>query len=581
MKSSTRMQKLSMPWWIKLSDALYKMQLPHYGGKYSMERMLALEEYAHNTSLLRVLLVIISPAAFTAAVLIIQDSAPLQDPSNGWQANWGFWVRAGILGFANGHEAITQIPPWLNVPRFSSRQIFVFSLFTGLGIVAGGIAVAEIWVFPIPFFLLTLSLVLSAVLIGLMRIVAGSSGFRLIASRKDELSRLNNVASLETLMCAGYPAYQVLFTKVNHTPFELPVLLMLSVIKLVMKRVFRSAATHEEDMIPKQVIFTVDLFNSFYLATFMQRLQPSTLLVVMLVDIAESTIELRELYQRTRKILAQLNEVTTLQENSYQTGSLLNAVRRLILQNATSIQKTIHGDSRIRSCIVHDLSTESRNLLEYLDKTVSDSSNKTKQSKASPLSQFGSVAPIPGRIASERLSGSGWLSGTANDVVATAKLAPGTLQQSTQIEMQSKVEKVRRRSPAANEATVIHDSLEVLFTSECLVLTEYVEIIIPSIYGLFILVMVHLPSAKYHSEMEGVTLETVGGMVSRIFVYALLELFSFTVLAIITKRNCGIHVLYQLAFVLETEMAFVPSKLVLWILFTLTYRVTHFGKRPY
>ncbi|KAG7387118.1 hypothetical protein PHYPSEUDO_014638 [Phytophthora pseudosyringae] len=99
----------------------------------------------------------------------------------------------------------------------------------------------------------------------------------------------------------------------------------------------------------------------------------------------------------------------------------------------------------------------------------------------------------------------------------------------------------------------------------------------PIIYGVFILVTVHLPSAQYHSEMEGVTLDNVGGMVSRMFVYALLEVLSFVALAVITKRNCGIHVLHQVAFVLESEIAFVPSKLILWVLYTLTYRVAHFG----
>ncbi|EGZ19511.1 hypothetical protein PHYSODRAFT_496304, partial [Phytophthora sojae] len=235
--------------WLKLSDAIYKLQLAHYGGKYSIERMLAFEEYSRNTTFFHVVLVVMSPPIFTAAVLLCQEVVPLQDPTEGGLANWGFWVRAGVLGIANGHEVITQIPPWLSVPSFTTRQIAIYSFFSGIGLVAGGIIVAEVWVFPIPFFLMTLSLVLSAVLIGLMRVIAGGPAFRHIASRKEELRRLNNVATLETLMCAGYPLYQVLFTNVNNTPYELPVILMLSVIKLVMKRVFRSAASHEEDMI--------------------------------------------------------------------------------------------------------------------------------------------------------------------------------------------------------------------------------------------------------------------------------------------------------------------------------------------
>ncbi|KAG6616687.1 uncharacterized protein IUM83_13118 [Phytophthora cinnamomi] len=126
-------------------------------------------------------------------------------------------------------------------------------------------------------------------------------------------------------------------------------------------------------------------------------------------------------------------------------------------------------------------------------------------------------------------------------------------------------------------AGALQEALEVLFASECIVLTEYVEVFVPIIYGAFILVMVHLPSAKYHTEMMGVTHENANNMVSRMFVYALLEFLSFVILAVVTKRICGIQIIYQLAFVLETQMASVLTKVMLWLLVTLTYRVVHFG----
>lgn len=50
------------------------------------------------------------------------------------------------------------------------------------------------------------------------------------------------------------------------------------------------------------------------------------------------------------------------------------------------------------------------------------------------------------------------------------------------------------------------------------------------------------------------------------------------VLGQITKRNCGINALYQLAFVLEKQMAFIQVTLLMGVLMTLTFRVVHFGK---
>lgn len=116
------------------------------------------------------------------------------------------------------------------------------------------------------------------------------------------------------------------------------------------------------------------------------------------------------------------------------------------------------------------------------------------------------------------------------------------------------------------------------FTSECLVLSEYMEAIVPLIYGIFVFAVAHTPGAEYHSDLNGVTRANVTEITSSIFAYALMEFSSFIVFALIKKTTCGVSALYQLAFVLETQTLFVQSTLMLWILMTLSYRVEHFGK---
>ncbi|KAG6957638.1 hypothetical protein JG687_00009866, partial [Phytophthora cactorum] len=133
-----------------------------------------------------------------------------------------------------------------------------------------------------------------------------------------------------------------------------------------------------------------------------------------------------------------------------------------------------------------------------------------------------------------------------------------------------------RSSSIVDSSDVLVETLEVLFTAECLILTEYLEIIVPVLYGTDMFAMTHLPNAQYHTEMVGVTRENVTNMVAKFFINAVLELLSFMFLAVSMKRNCGIDAFYQLAFVLQTQMQFVLSKLILWMVFTLTFRVTHF-----
>ncbi|RLN96496.1 hypothetical protein BBJ28_00025414 [Nothophytophthora sp. Chile5] len=96
-------------------------------------------------------------------------------------------------------------------------------------------------------------------------------------------------------------------------------------------------------------------------------------------------------------------------------------------------------------------------------------------------------------------------------------------------------------------------------------------------YANFILVMVRLPSAQYHTELAGITRENVGATVNKVYVYALLEFASFVLLAVMMQRKCGVRALYHLSFVLETQMPLIQGKLMTWMLLTLTSRVVHFA----
>lgn len=66
-----------------------------------------------------------------------------------------------------------------------------------------------------------------------------------------------------------YPVYEVLFGRAKNTSYELPVILLLPALKLLMKFAFAICAANKEDIVPSQVIFTVEFYNTFYyMATF-------------------------------------------------------------------------------------------------------------------------------------------------------------------------------------------------------------------------------------------------------------------------------------------------------------------------
>ncbi|EGZ06287.1 hypothetical protein PHYSODRAFT_341557 [Phytophthora sojae] len=134
-------------------------------------------------------------------------------------------------------------------------------------------------------------------------------------------------------------------------------------------------------------------------------------------------------------------------------------------------------------------------------------------------------------------------------------------------------------SPASTEdnSTLQEDLLAVLFTTECLIATAYLEVLVPLFYSLYVCVMVRIPSARYHTDMAGLSRDNAGSTVFSVFLFGLVQVVWFVVLLAVIKRNCRMKALYQLAFMLETQKALVQGKLMLWMVLTLSFRVVHFG----
>ncbi|RLN55143.1 hypothetical protein BBJ28_00016394 [Nothophytophthora sp. Chile5] len=480
----------------KLSRFWFALQLGHHGGEYSIERLLALDEYTQSTPLSRVLLVGLGTPLPMMVLIISQESVPLQDPRGGWRANYGFWIRFGLLGGVLTYAIGVHLRCLIEGVFISSRQLALLIGFAAVGLPAVAMGIAEYWVFPIPFAQISLNMIYVTLFIGSFRVIVGKSAIHQMLTHRKHLVRYVSFIGVQLLMSIIYPAYQVLFDAVTDTPYELAVILLLPVVKLIMKNILSRAISHMEDLVPETVIFTVDFFNALYVATCMQRATSTlTVALIMAIDFSQTALALHRLHQRTRSILARLHQTA---DPTKKGESLVTAIR-VLCRNPHKIEN--QARSSIRRFIAANSMTEN------------------------PAS-------------------------LAEDITA--------------------VEGARCRS------NIVHETLEMLFTSECLVLTEYLKVVIPLLYGNFILMMVHLPNAQYHTELKGITHDNVNATVHTIFIYAALEFVSFAVLATVLQRNCSMQVLYQLAFMLETHMPLVQSKLMSWMLITLSYRVIHF-----
>lgn len=112
---------------------------------------------------------------------------------------------------------------------------------------------------------------------------------------------------------------------------------------------------------------------------------------------------------------------------------------------------------------------------------------------------------------------------------------------------------------------------------EYLVLVEYIESVIPTIYVAYLSVLTQLPSAKYYPHTQKLTSSQFLTNVGSIMLYASMEMLTIVLLQLVLRRKFGFSLFYQLAFVLETEMGVLQSRLFVWITPLLQLTLVHYG----
>ncbi|KAG7383984.1 hypothetical protein PHYPSEUDO_003153 [Phytophthora pseudosyringae] len=526
----------------KLLRLWKRMQVSYYGGKYSIHRVLALNEYTTNTSLARVLLVFVATPLPMVALVYGQELIPLQALSEGWSANYGMWIRTAVLACVTTHAVVVQATYLIDDFAVSTSQLLLLYLCVPASVVALAAVVAAHFVFPIPFFVLFVAPPFYGLLITSVRIVVGARAMSQMLTHRGQVSRCVRFVCAQTSTVFIFPVYEMLFRAAEGTRYQLPVILLLPVIKVMIKNVVLHYAKSLEDMIPVEVIFTADFFNAVYVATCMQSASSAiTVSAITITDLSQTIITLYGMQRRTTSILSRLRRTV---QHVADKDNMLTMIC-ILCRNPASFRKQAYTGIRKRSCLPHHISMMSKRVLESLDEIIQEAAAEPVNVQAS--SEF-SVGPRNPSI-----------------------LYPNVFPQPVK-------NKLSRRHPNLQRSTILLESLETLFTTECLIITAYVEAFMPLFYCSYMLIMVHLNNAQYHTEMKGVTHENVGATILPLFAFGLLQIVAFVLLVVVIKRNCGMEALYQLGFVLETQRSLIQCKMMLWMVITLSFRVIHFGK---
>ncbi|KAF1788292.1 hypothetical protein GQ600_26973 [Phytophthora cactorum] len=456
---------------IKLLRVWQHMQLSYYGGKYSIHRVLALDEYCRNTSLSRVLLVCLATPLPMVALIFGQELIPLQELSEGWSASYGMWIRAAVLVGINHHESKTS--------TVRDHAAIVVAL---------AMVVASNFVFPIPFFILFVTPPFYLLLIVMLRVVIGSNDYRQMLKNRVQVVRCVRFVCAQTSTVFIFPVYEMLFNAAEGTEYQLPVILLLPVIKVALKNLVLYFAKALDDMAPVEVIFTADFFNAIYVATSIKSSTSiAAISAITITDLSQTFIMLYGLQRRTATILSRLGQAS---DNPTSTDTVLSIMSGFC-RNSEVLQKEAHTGIRRRSCLPHQISAIDKSLLDSLEQTLGvESPTKAPviqpdpNNSSSPFRENNSSMNCLRRIC-ERSHVNG--------------IYP--------IVHNSEMESYTRTT--SKDSNILLESLQILFTTECLVTTAYLEAFMPLFYSSYMVLMVHLPNVRYHLEMAKVTRENI------------------------------------------------------------------------
>ncbi|GMF16651.1 unnamed protein product [Phytophthora fragariaefolia] len=498
------------------------------------------------------------------ALTFLLELVPLQEPSDGWKANYGFWIRVAAVTFVIAQPSTGEAVYFIESFNISAYQLTSLSGGIAVMFTACAIVISANTVFPIPFFILVLTPIYNIIHIVLFRVILGAQMLRQILAQRKQLIQYMHFLHAQIMMVFVYPIYEVLFHFVEGSKYQIPVILLLPLIKVIIKNIVLRCTMHVEDQTPEMVIFTVDFFNAIYLATCMQSAtSPITISVIIITDLSQTIVMVYGIHRRTHCILSMIRDSIpgiAVKDNLLTTMCIM-------CRNQSILGWQTGYNINIFSSFPHRISPEDDIFLKTL--------------RTTDLPQ--AVVPAPTIL--DIPSRENCVEPSQLCLICTRNRRNNIYPDVLVLSDNAKEKRTHDKSKAAHcslseQPSILRYSLETLFTTESLVVTSYLETIIPIIYATYIMAMAHLPNAHFHSEMQGVTQANAVSTILPLLVFGLLQIVSFVLLVAVVKRNCGMELFCQLAFVLETHMWSIMSKLMVWMMITLCFRVVHFGTSP-
>eukprot|EP00644_Phytophthora_capsici_P002788 jgi/Phyca11/124954/e_gw1.55.202.1 len=303
-----------------------------------------------------------------------------------------------------------------------------------------------------------------------------------------------------------------------------------------------------EDFIPELVAFTVDFFSALFVSACMTTSGSAILSVMFIVsDVAQGLLEFHEVRMNAKVIMNILHrDPKSKRTNSFEATDLIAMILR-VARNPRGFRVTRIENVRLRACLPHPLTEEQEMRLQTL--------------QASGIFGSGTLT------GSRKRSIIRWL---PSQFSTNASIYP----EDTEASVRTASKDYSARSKRETAKKLVEQGLQLLFHCEYLALVEYVECIVPLIFVTYESILKQLPNAVYYpgsTDSWGMT------AVMNLLAFSALEIGTFVLFVRFLQQKFAFSPLYQLAFVLETQVYLVQAKLLIEVVTLLQSKLAHFG----
>ncbi|DBA05425.1 TPA: hypothetical protein N0F65_007587 [Lagenidium giganteum] len=600
---------------VQMTDDLHHWKTKHrFLGRYSVEKLQLFDRYQRDTSYARVFIVLIFAIVPSIAVVTMLFAIPLQDPNAGAPSNTISFVRSALTHSMSTAALMLVAHKSMGCPPVTKQdwaQIFTVSVSTGVMQELVWVGIAFVWRFPVPF-RENLAVFPFIIFVSLFYKIFARDFLR---RHRLQIKLYMPVLATQCTLVFTFLALAFVFASVSLW-FQVVMVLVFPMVKLLLKHWSWERVRQLNDLSTDMTICFIEIASSVYQTVCMQHVNaPEVVGLLIAVDALQAVLEVRlhVIHPFIADGRSSIRTACNIVESSLFPGQTEGRRASLVAMVAprspseddirSTIQSSVDADCAVQSRIqartagqVERLSSAKLavsvaldsaalkvnrrnrylNLLDLAQlserETRSMSSEESIHEIPPPPSTSSPVVPLyqhdhDDPPSSSRLSDSG-VRLLAQDDVTLHRFRP---RQPSAVMIDGIM--IQRKE----QARILEQTLQLLFSCEVLLFVEFTEIVIPILYAILTTFLWHLPNAKFHlvlAEMSGADLVA---MLRSCLLYSGLEVASFVAMAVLMHRRYGFSVLHQLAFVIEHYWMVLHGKLLGFVITSIDLAMVHHG----